>query len=34
MMEILFSILEFAATYNSYTNLRTRMQQIPAERLA
>ncbi|XP_057802169.1 brefeldin A-inhibited guanine nucleotide-exchange protein 5-like isoform X2 [Salvia miltiorrhiza] len=32
MMEILFSILEFAATYNSYTNLRSRMQQIPTER--
>ncbi|KAH6769452.1 HOPM interactor 7 [Perilla frutescens var. frutescens] len=32
MMEILFSILEFAATYNSYTNLRSRMHQIPAER--
>ncbi|XP_042038704.1 brefeldin A-inhibited guanine nucleotide-exchange protein 5-like isoform X1 [Salvia splendens] len=27
IMEILFSILEFAATYNSYTNLRLRMQQ-------
>ncbi|KAK4486745.1 hypothetical protein RD792_006685 [Penstemon davidsonii] len=32
MMEILFSILEFAASYNSYTNLRQRMHQIPAER--
>ena len=34
IMEILFSILEFSATYNSYTNLRLRMQQIPTERLA
>ncbi|XP_042002485.1 brefeldin A-inhibited guanine nucleotide-exchange protein 5-like isoform X2 [Salvia splendens] len=32
MMEILFSILEFAATYNSYTNLRLRMQQSSTER--
>ncbi|KAK6156433.1 hypothetical protein DH2020_010681 [Rehmannia glutinosa] len=32
MMEILFSVLEFAASYNSYTNLRLRMHQIPAER--
>ncbi|XP_042036168.1 brefeldin A-inhibited guanine nucleotide-exchange protein 5-like isoform X2 [Salvia splendens] len=32
IMEILFSILEFSATYNSYTNLRLRMQQIPTER--
>ncbi|PIN05244.1 Guanine nucleotide exchange factor [Handroanthus impetiginosus] len=32
MMEILFSVLEFAASYKSYTNLRLRMHQIPAER--
>ncbi|KAL1552145.1 brefeldin A-inhibited guanine nucleotide-exchange protein 5-like isoform X1 [Salvia divinorum] len=32
MMEILFSILEFAATYNSYTSLRLRMQQSSTER--
>ncbi|KAL3523231.1 hypothetical protein ACH5RR_016065 [Cinchona calisaya] len=32
IMDILFSILEFAASYNSYTNLRMRMQHIPAER--
>ncbi|KAL1532818.1 brefeldin A-inhibited guanine nucleotide-exchange protein 5-like isoform X1 [Salvia divinorum] len=32
IIEILFSILEFSATYNSYTNLRLRMQQIPTER--
>ncbi|KAK4487864.1 hypothetical protein RD792_003601 [Penstemon davidsonii] len=32
MMEILFSALEFAASYNSYTNLRLRMHQIPADR--
>ncbi|CAI9090751.1 OLC1v1025581C1 [Oldenlandia corymbosa var. corymbosa] len=32
IMDILFSTLEFAASYNSYTNLRLRMQQIPAER--
>ncbi|KAK6144922.1 hypothetical protein DH2020_021742 [Rehmannia glutinosa] len=32
IMEILFSILEFAASYNSFTNLRLRMHQIPAER--
>ncbi|KAL3650082.1 Brefeldin A-inhibited guanine nucleotide-exchange protein 5 [Castilleja foliolosa] len=31
IMEILFSILEFAATYNSFTNLRLRMHQIPPE---
>lgn len=34
IMEILFSVLEFAASYNSFTNLRLRMQQIPAERFA
>lgn len=33
-MDILFSVLEFAASYNSYSNLRLRMRQIPAERLA
>ncbi|KAL0402578.1 UNVERIFIED_CONTAM: Brefeldin A-inhibited guanine nucleotide-exchange protein 5, partial [Sesamum latifolium] len=32
MMEILFSVLDFAASYNSYTNLRSRMHQIPDER--
>ena len=32
VMDILFSILEFAASYNSYTNLRLRMQHISAKR--
>ncbi|CAK9186362.1 unnamed protein product, partial [Ilex paraguariensis] len=32
IMDILFSVLEFAATYNSYTNLRLRMHSIPVER--
>ncbi|KAK7265505.1 hypothetical protein RJT34_33125 [Clitoria ternatea] len=32
MMDILLSMLEFAASYNSSTNLRTRMHQIPDER--
>ncbi|KAL0322245.1 UNVERIFIED_CONTAM: Brefeldin A-inhibited guanine nucleotide-exchange protein 5 [Sesamum calycinum] len=32
MMETLFSVLDFAASYNSYTNLRSRMHQIPDER--
>lgn len=32
ILEILFSMLEFAASYNSYTNLRLRMQQISSER--
>lgn len=32
VMDILFSLVEFAASYNSYTNLRLRMQQISAER--
>ncbi|KAD5802636.1 hypothetical protein E3N88_13996 [Mikania micrantha] len=32
IFEILFSILEFAASYNSYTNLRLRMQHVPPER--
>ncbi|KAL2249198.1 UNVERIFIED_CONTAM: Brefeldin A-inhibited guanine nucleotide-exchange protein 5, partial [Sesamum indicum] len=31
IMEILFSILEFAASYNSFANLRLRMHQIPTE---
>ncbi|XP_023737660.1 brefeldin A-inhibited guanine nucleotide-exchange protein 5 [Lactuca sativa] len=32
ILEILFSMLEFAASYNSYTNLRLRMQHLPSER--
>ncbi|XVE53803.1 hypothetical protein DITRI_Ditri03aG0031500 [Diplodiscus trichospermus] len=32
IMDILLSVLEFAASYNSYSNLRTRMHHIPAER--
>ncbi|XP_034700058.1 brefeldin A-inhibited guanine nucleotide-exchange protein 5 isoform X2 [Vitis riparia] len=32
IMEILLAVLEFAASYNSYTNLRMRMHHIPAER--
>ncbi|PWA58406.1 sec7 domain-containing protein [Artemisia annua] len=32
ILEILFSILEFAASYNSYTNLRLRIQHISPER--
>ncbi|KAK7363367.1 hypothetical protein VNO77_05507 [Canavalia gladiata] len=32
IMDILLSLLEFAASYNSSTNLRTRMHQIPDER--
>ncbi|KAL9247405.1 hypothetical protein vseg_020841 [Gypsophila vaccaria] len=32
MMEILLSILDFAATYNSSNNLRQRMHHIPADR--
>ncbi|XP_047972872.1 brefeldin A-inhibited guanine nucleotide-exchange protein 5 [Salvia hispanica] len=32
IMEILFSILDFAASYNSFSNLKLRMHQIPAER--
>ncbi|KAF7837607.1 brefeldin A-inhibited guanine nucleotide-exchange protein 5-like [Senna tora] len=32
VMDILLSLLEFAASYNSSTNLRTRMHQIPEER--
>lgn len=33
IMDILFSFIEFAASYNSYSNLRTRMNHISAERL-
>lgn len=32
IMDILLSILDFAASYNSYPNLRLRMRHIPAER--
>lgn len=32
IMDILLSLVEFAASYNSYSNLRARMQHIPAER--
>lgn len=32
IMDILFSFIEFAASYNSYSNLKTRMNHIPAER--
>ncbi|CAH9138892.1 unnamed protein product [Cuscuta epithymum] len=32
ILDILFSALEFASSYNSYTNLRMRMHQIPADR--
>ncbi|GKV00013.1 hypothetical protein SLEP1_g12776 [Rubroshorea leprosula] len=32
IMDILYSLLEFAASYNSYSNLRMRMHLIPAER--
>ncbi|OVA15766.1 SEC7-like [Macleaya cordata] len=32
IMDILLSVLEFAASYNSYTNLRMRMHHIPSER--
>ncbi|KAE8687589.1 Brefeldin A-inhibited guanine nucleotide-exchange protein 5 [Hibiscus syriacus] len=32
VMDIVLSLLEFAASYNSFTNLRTRMHHIPAER--
>ncbi|KAJ4835000.1 Brefeldin A-inhibited guanine nucleotide-exchange protein 5 [Turnera subulata] len=32
IMDILLSMLEFAASYNSYPNLRTRMNHIPVER--
>jgi hypothetical protein len=32
VMDILLSLLEFAASYNSYTNLRMRMHQNTDER--
>ncbi|KAK4784611.1 hypothetical protein SAY86_018979 [Trapa natans] len=32
IMDILLSLLEFAASYNSYSNLRMRMRFVPAER--
>lgn len=32
IMDVLLSMLEFAATYNSYSNLRMRMHHIPVER--
>ncbi|KAK8550374.1 hypothetical protein V6N13_118893 [Hibiscus sabdariffa] len=32
IMDVLLSLVEFAASYNSYSNLRKRMQHIPAER--
>ncbi|XP_076950477.1 brefeldin A-inhibited guanine nucleotide-exchange protein 5-like [Bidens hawaiensis] len=32
ILEILFSMLEFASSYNSYTNLRLRMQHVTPER--
>ncbi|XP_010246071.1 PREDICTED: brefeldin A-inhibited guanine nucleotide-exchange protein 5 isoform X2 [Nelumbo nucifera] len=32
IMDILLSVLEFSASYNSYTNLRMRMHHMPAER--
>ncbi|KAL1806265.1 hypothetical protein ACET3Z_029333 [Daucus carota] len=32
VMDILFSIVEFAASYNSYSNLRLRMHHISADR--
>ncbi|XP_022754739.1 brefeldin A-inhibited guanine nucleotide-exchange protein 5 isoform X2 [Durio zibethinus] len=32
VMDILLSLVEFAASYNSYSNLRTRMHHIPEER--
>ncbi|GFS38469.1 HOPM interactor 7 [Actinidia rufa] len=31
-MDILFSMLEFTASYNSYANLKLRMHHIPVER--
>jgi hypothetical protein len=34
VMEILLSLLDFAASYNSYTNLRLRMHQNTDERYA
>ncbi|KAI9192745.1 hypothetical protein LWI28_027306 [Acer negundo] len=32
LMDILLSLLEFASSFNSYSNLRTRMHHIPDER--
>ncbi|KAK9213078.1 hypothetical protein WN943_002465 [Citrus x changshan-huyou] len=32
IMDILLSLVEFSASYNSYSNLRMRMHHIPAER--
>ncbi|KAF9680906.1 hypothetical protein SADUNF_Sadunf06G0170400 [Salix dunnii] len=32
IMDVLLSMLEFAASYNSYSNLRMRMHHIPVER--
>ncbi|XP_039032655.1 brefeldin A-inhibited guanine nucleotide-exchange protein 5-like [Hibiscus syriacus] len=32
VMDIVLPLLEFVASYNSYSNLRTRMHHIPAER--
>ncbi|XP_068664277.1 brefeldin A-inhibited guanine nucleotide-exchange protein 5-like isoform X2 [Aristolochia californica] len=32
VMDILLSVLEFASSYNSYSNLRMRMHHIPSER--
>ncbi|XP_038699983.1 brefeldin A-inhibited guanine nucleotide-exchange protein 5-like isoform X2 [Tripterygium wilfordii] len=32
VMDILLSLLEFATSYNSYSNLRVRMNRIPVER--
>lgn len=32
IMDILLSLLEFSATYNSYDNLRQRMHRVPDER--
>ncbi|KAI3739034.1 hypothetical protein L2E82_29391 [Cichorium intybus] len=32
ILEILFSMLDFAASYNSYNNLRLRLQHVPPER--
>ncbi|KAG8390693.1 hypothetical protein BUALT_Bualt01G0110100 [Buddleja alternifolia] len=32
VMDILFSVLEFASSYNSYTSLKSRMHQRPTER--
>uniref|UniRef100_A0A1D1YN54 Brefeldin A-inhibited guanine nucleotide-exchange protein 2 n=1 Tax=Anthurium amnicola TaxID=1678845 RepID=A0A1D1YN54_9ARAE len=32
IMDVLLSVLEFAASYNSYSNLRIRMHQMPLDR--